>query len=361
MATTADHNTNTGTALASLDDAEFAAEFGLDIGAETDDATATAEIEPEQDETEEDAPEVEGDDTAPEADEGEEAEGEEPEAPVAEEPKKLLTSFTVKDDTGAETEIPSLKLSFKAGGKMQEDLPLDKVVRLAQSGFYAEQMGAERDQLKKELPEIQTRAERLEAALEDQKALNARMLEDEDFFLQAREQYAAVNTPEHRAQRAEAKLRETEQRQQQVRLVEEANGFVQNAVTPILTRLAEEYPTVTVEELYGRLTIETAPLLRNGVIPRQHWNEVTRLLESSVAQYAEAQHARRDGDRVKATQKATKEVTKAQETATKAKRVLAKAMAPAGKGTVKAKPPAIRTAEDAADAVIADIKSMVFG
>lgn len=361
MATTADHNSSIGTSLASLDDDIFAAEFGLDTGVETDDANATAEIEPEQDPTDEDASEAEGDDTAPEADdaapEGEEA----PATEASEEPKKLLTSFVVKDDEGKETAPPSLKLSFKAGGKMQEDVPLDKVVRLAQSGFYAEQMVAERDQLKRQVPEIQSELDRIAVALEDQKALNARLLEDDEFLLNARDQYAAVNTPEHRAQRAEAKLRETEQRQQQHRLVEEANGFVTQTVTPILSRLAEEYPTVTVEELYGRLTIETAPLLRNGVVPRNQWSEVARLLETSVAQYAEAQHVRRDGDRVKATQKATKEVTKAQETATKANRVLAKAMAPAGKGTVKAKPPAIRTAEDAADSVIADIKSMVFG
>lgn len=360
MATTADHNTSSNLAdtIVALPDAEFAKEFGLDIGDATD-ATATDAPTPEQDEQEpqnapdpEPAPEAEpeGDaDPAPDADA-------DPEGDADPEPeKKPLAPFTVTLADGSELdEIPDIRLTFKAGRKVQENVPLDKIVRWAQSGFYAEQAVAERDQLKTLVPEVQAKADELAVALEDQRALNERLLADEEFFLAARDRFAQVNTPEHRAQRLEAQLRQREQRDSEQRLASEANGFITNTVAPILDELAKEYPTVTVEELFGRLTIEAAPLMRNGRIPRAEWNRVKDLLETSVAQYAEAQHARRDGDRVTSQRKATNQVTKAKEEATKAKRTLAKALTPAKTAAAAPSKPArqIRTIEDAADDVV---------
>jgi len=367
MPSTADHNTTPGDVLkiTDMDDAAFAKEFGLDIGGESQmNTTAAEEPETEQD-PEEDAPEASAED-APEAEETEDAEdaepeeGDEPEAPKEE--RKPLTPFTVKV-AGAETEeVPDLKLTFKAGRKVQTDVPLDQVVRWAQSGFHAEQVMAERDQLKQEVPKTQQRVDELLQAYEDQKALNARMLEDENFFLHARDQYAAVNTPEHRLARAEEKLRATEQQQQSQRYSAEAQSFFTNDVYPAMKELAEEYPSVTTDELFGRLSIETSHLLRNGVMPREHWPEFKRLLATTVADYAEAQHVRRAGDRVKVTKQTDAKVTKAKEEATKAKRQLARALTPAPKqGNAPPKARAVKTVDDARDSVIDDVIAAIAG
>lgn len=367
MSTTADHNSTPGViaSISQMDDADFAKEFGLDIGGETDTETVEtatevepeAEAEPEEVEADEET-EAESEDDAEAESESEEAD--EPE--TAPEKPKPLTPFEVRDAEGKEVEAPEIRLTFKAGRKMQEDVPLDQVVRWAQSGFYAEQAVAERDAVKQELPKVQNRLDEIMVALEDQKALNAKLLEDEDFFLRARDQYAQVNTPEHRAARAEQRAQSLEQEKQAARLSNEAATFLTREINPKFAELMEEYPSVSEAELFGRLSIETSHLLRNGVIPRDKWPEVTRLLDTSIAQYAEAQHARRDGDRVKSQKRATQQVTKAKEEATKAKKVIAKALTPAPRNAGGGKTPKpIKTVDDAVSSVMDDVLAGIIG
>lgn len=364
MSTTADHNSTPGViaTISQMDDADFAKEFGLDIGGETDTETVetATEVEPE---AEAEPEEVEADEETEAEPEGDaEAEPEAEEAGAAPEKPKPLTPFEVRDAEGKEVEAPEIRLTFKAGRKMQEDVPLDQVVRWAQSGFYAEQAVAERDAVKQELPKVQSRLDEIMVALEDQKALNAKLLEDEDFFLRARDQYAQVNTPEHRAARAEQRVQAMEQEKQASRLSAEAATFTTQRVIPKLSELVEEYPSVSEAELFGRLSIETSHLLRNGVIPREKWAEVTRILETSVAQYAEAQHARRDGDRVKTQKRATQQVVKAKEEATKAKKVIAKALTPAPRSSGNGKAPKpIKTVDDAVSSVMDDVLAGIIG
>lgn len=359
-----------GDALMQADDATFAAELGLDIGteaADTEDAqprddkgrfaareqaeTAAAEdevIAEAATETEEPAAEV--------------AEGEAPEEPEPEPEKpKPLAPFTVRTPEGEEAEAPDIRLSFKAGGKEHQDVPLDKVVRWAQSGFHVEQVTQEAADLKQRLPQYEQQLNDRALELSDQRALNERLLTDPEFYQRAAEQFARSNTPEQVLARREAALRQQQEEFESQRLQQEAGAFLQNVTLPRVQALHTQYPTVTEKEIVGALMIELAPLQRNGRVPREQWNEAVRLLEGPITEYVAAQHNMRDGVRATAETTAKQQVTKAQEEATKAKRQLARAIAPASSKTAPPKARTATTAEEAADAVTEEVLAAIMG
>lgn len=354
-------------------DAAVNAAMGLDIGTEADtqagqprDAqgrfiadqiAADAAVEPgdpapEADASQEEAPDAESAETST-AEAG---------APAADEKPKPLTQFVVRAEDDTVVEAPPLKFTFKAGGKEHVDVPLDKVVRLAQSGFAVERVMQEADEVRQRLPQIEQEREQVRQALEDQRILNARLLEDEEFFIQAREQYAATNTPEHKLARERQQLAAQREALESRELATEAQTFLANVTAPKIAALREQYPTVTEEEIVTRLMIELAPLQRNGRVPREQWSQVSQLLDTRVREYADAQHAVRDIPRVTAAATATKEVTKAREEATKSKRTLARAIAPGTSRAAVATPPrSIHTLEDAEQSIIDDVTAIIAG
>lgn len=359
-----------GDALMQADDATFAAELGLDIGTE---AADTEDAQPRddkgrfaaRDQAEQAAAEdeviaeaaTETEEPAPEP-----AEGEAPEEPEPEPEKpKPLAPFTVRTPEGEEAEVPDIRLSFKAGGKEHQDVPLDKVVRWAQSGFHVEQVTQEAAELKQRLPQYEQQLNDRALELSDQRALNERLLTDPEFYQRAADQFARSNTPEQVLARREAALRQQQEEFESQRLQQEAGAFLQNVTLPRVQALHEQYPTVTEKEIVGALMIELAPLQRNGRVPREQWNEAVRLLEGPITEYVAAQHNMRDGVRATAETTAKQQVTKAQEEATKAKRQLARAIAPASSKTAPPKARTATTAEEAADAVTEEVLAAIMG
>lgn len=372
MSTTAVQNAGTFGAAAErlidLPDAEFLKEFGIDIG--EGDASDVAETPAEKQEVPQDdkatnAPGTEQTDaegegkTEPEAEAAEgstDTEGEKPvEAPAAE-AKKPLTQFTVLDAEGKETAAPTVGITFKANGKVHENVPLDKVVRLAQSGFYNEQLQAKNEALEETHATFTQKYDDVAAALEDQRLLNVRLLQDDDFLAATRERFAEAQSPQARADRAEAQLRQLNLDRQAETVRAEGQQFFSTDVLPRLNKVIQDNPTITEDELYGKFQRTIAPLLRNGMVPKQAWNKVTAFLNGDLGEWAAQLQEKRSAE--KANPKAQALLTKAQEEATKAKRKLGKALAPgsAVSGTKLAgKPKDIRNTEDAAEDIYANL------
>lgn len=294
----------------------------------------------------EQAEEQKAEDEAPEAEAEPEAE-----APAEEEakpePRKLATQFTAKDSQG-EIDIPDdLMIEFKAHGEVRQ-MPLDKVVRLAQSGFYNEQLQTEVKSSRAEVAEIRNEYAGIKDALERQLAFNRALLENGDeFFLQQREEYQRRNSPEERARRLEQELIRERSQREQILWQQQATSFLQGSLEPKVTSLLAEYPTVTDVEAAGWLAPHLKALEVNGVIPPARYGEVARVLEEDLAPWMAQMHLMRQ-DQAKQTEAArTVQLRKAQAEAAKVKRTLTRAASPAKPaGAVQATPAKRREATD---------------
>lgn len=290
-------------------------------------------------------------------DEAEAESAPEPEVEAAEEappePRKLATQFTAKDREG-EVEIPDdLVIEFKAHGEVRQ-MPLDKVVRLAQSGFYNEQLQTEVKSSRAEVAEIRNEYAGLKDALERQLAFNRALLENGDeFFLQQREEYQRRNSPEERARRLEQELIRERSQREQILWQQQATSFLQTNLEPKVSTLLAEYPTVTDVEAAGWLAPHLKALEVNGVIPPARYGEVARVLEEDLAPWMAQMHLMRQ-DQAKQTEATrTVQLRRAQAEAAKAKRTLTKVASPAkapgavtGRpGTSKATPDKLSAAE----------------
>lgn len=295
---------------------------------------------------------------APEEEASEEELDEAVEAEPAEAPKeerKLATQFRALDQEG-EIEVPAeLEIEFKAHGELRR-MPLDKVVRLAQSGFYNEQLQQEVKGSRAEVQEIRNAYAEMQQTLERQLAFNRALLENGDeFFLQQREQYARQNSPEERARRLEAELiREREVRQREQWAVQ-AQSFLQGDLEPKVTSLLAQYPSVTDVEAAGWLAPHLKALEVNGVIPPARYGEVARVLEQDLAHWMAEMHFQRSESVKQQDSKRSLQLRRAQTEAAKAKRVLTKATAPAQRpgassGSRPSNDKAVREKLSAADA-----------
>lgn len=356
-ASTADQNrgvTGDVATILNMDDADFAREFGLTSGADSPPEPA-ADVADQATTTDEPAeePEVEA---APDAEADTEADtvapAEEAEATPEDAPKVPLTAFSLLGKDGKPVaETPELLFSFKANGKMQERVPLDKVVRLAQSGFHNEQLTQETDRLRAELPVLQRQAEEMAQRLADQQALAVRLLEDEEFLARARDQYSEAASPENRAARAEARVARVEEERRLEVLQRDGMQFIQSQVGPRLEALLQEFSTVPSEEAYGKFVLLLSPLQRGGVVPKRDWSRVVEIVDNEIAPWMSKLHEHRAATTVKTEIKQQAKVTKAQEEATKAKRQLARAMSPSAKSGAKLGAPKSKAPRDTNEAM----------
>lgn len=284
-------------------------------------------------------------------DETPEPEGEAPvaedaadEAPVAEEaptpePRAKATQFTAEDAEG-EVEVPDdLMISFKAHGETRK-MPLDKVVRLAQSGFYNEQLQSEVKSSRTRVAEVEGEFSQVRDALERQVAFNKALMENGDeFFLQQRETYLQQNSPEQRARRLEAQLHRERGERERMQWATQAQSFLQGDLEPKVGALLAEYSSVTDVEAAGWLAPHLKALEVNGVIPPQRYAEVRRVLEGDLAEWMSQMHFQRTETTKQAEAKRTVQLRRAQADAAKAKRELTKVASPArAPGAVTAPP-----------------------
>lgn len=298
-------------------------------------------------------------------------------APAADAPP-LATSFGVFDKQG-ELEIPrDLEISFKAGGKDLK-LPLDRVVRMAQSAPQAEQYR----QAAEELPQVREHAQRIEQSnaqlqqeLQQNNAIYERILQDPDLYVQAVQAWQQQNSPEQRAKRAESDLAALRQQheaattQTQVqRQSAEAFQYAATRIDPAVQNVMKQYPTLDSEEVMDRFYRLTAPLIEarpdgNGTwVPPHKLPQVEQLVKSEMTEWANALHTKRSTASQAASAATAAQVTEAQTQTQLAKRQLARAAAPAltpaAPDVPRAKP--IKSSGDAMEAALEKVRQQVRG
>lgn len=287
-----------------------------------------------------------------------------------------ITPFAVFDAEG-EVEIPAITLTFTAGKKEYAQVPLDKVVRMAQAAPLAEQYRVEAERvpvLEQTLQEREQAIRQREADIAQNNALYEKLLTNPDLYVQAVEAYQQLQSPEARAQRAEREaqtLREQQREYEQQRTAQQslatAMQVAEQRIAPAIAALQQQYASVIEpEDFADRFHTLTADLLEAGPhgrpwVPPTKLPEVERRIQTDLTQWAETRAAKRRQSQSAATAQVTEQVTKAQQDAQAAKRQLARVTAPARTAVAadvpREKP--IRTAQDAVEASLEKVRRMV--
>jgi hypothetical protein len=349
----------TASAIVNSDDATFSKMFGFDSDSRADEGTIEDETEPTAGSEEAATLRDERGRFVRRDDDGEDAPDDGDDAPVEEAPRRNpLAQFKAYDRDG-ELDVPmDLEIEFKADGEVRK-LPLDKIIRHAQNGVYNERLVNEVQQARETLPQIQQQMQAMQENLHAQVALNARLLQDEEYFLTSRERFLQEQTPEVQLQRMRQHLHQQQEMQRQNEDARQSVDFVDRGLTPRMEQILEQYPEVSWEEAFGRFSLVVAPLMQAGRVPAHRFNEVMHLLDNDIGPWVaqRAEGRRTTSTRVK--QERDSELRRAAETATKAKRTLARALSPvAGRlAPDKARAKPVTTADEGMDALLASIAS----
>lgn len=249
--------------------------------------------------------------------------------------KTQVAEFGVKVSDGTPvTEFPEMLFSFKAGGKQYTDVPLDKVVRFAQSGVYNQQREADFTQFRQERETMGRQVRELQQTVEQWAQFYERTLVDDEFRNAARAQYAQENSPEAQLRRREYEIQQERQQMDQQRVYDQAAGYINTRIGPTVEAIQTANPHVTPQEVLGQFSMLTSPMLVNGVLPPDRLYDVMAIVEHELRPWAEQVHGSREAQHAQSAEKERRKVTKAQIEEMKAKRALARATSPAGAASV---------------------------
>lgn len=277
---------------------------------------------------------------------------------------KLATDFTLSDAEG-EVEIPALMVEYKANGKVRKDR-LDQVVKLAQFGVYNEEREQKVRQVEQQTVQLQQERDELSRLIEEREAQLERILSDEDFFLSVRDAYAAENSPEKRAERAEREVQQMKVQSQLADISRQGQVFYEGEVRPALDLIAQALPTVSPAELEERMAYAMqlhAQVGPNGqpYLPASQFDAARQYIVNDLAMWAQMMHARRSEPATSPQlEQAQAAVAKAQVEAQKAKRAVGQATKPVGRASsAPAKPKVTKpaTIDDAVDSAMSEILS----
>jgi hypothetical protein len=377
--TTADQTSSEANALINQDDSAFAQEFGLTdfikapepAPAPDPESVGDAVEEAIEEATPREQPRDEQGRFAKTEAEGEQslAEGEQPAAepgteaePEPEPLRPLATEFVIRAKDGSEIPVGQLvdhEIEYKADGKVYKE-PLDKIVRLAQTGRYNQRLHDELTELRTNDSEKTGRLSQTEAMVEQLRAEMIRQLTDDDYLYQRREEYARLSSPESEVERLRRELTNIKQSQAQASRVQAFQSFAESQLDPALQGLMKQYPSVTEDELLGRFYRIVTPFKRGGEVPPEMFDRVIQAVEGEIGPWMAHLHETRSATSAGADTKKQVELTKAREAATKAKNQLSRLQKPAvglpgTRTTPKSKP--IVSADDAMDDIIADVAS----
>lgn len=264
------------------------------------------------------------------------------EAQPAEPVKPPLTKFQAFDAKG-EIEPPSdLLLSMKIDGKMEEKVPLEKVVH----GYQQSKYNA------RQVQELSTANQNGDAAYQQalktiadyEQGISQMFADDSDsLYVRAKALHRQSNSPE---KIAEAAQNEAYQLRQQMQFQVEAGQvaqFITGTIGPVLSDMVAEYPSVTHDDIMGRIALGIKPFEVNGRVPPANLPKVLHWVNTEVADWAATAHASRSEASKKASQSLDKEraVTQAKQ------RQMGKALAPVGAAAAAPpKTPPIKRASD---------------
>lgn len=245
-----------------------------------------------------------------------------PETPIL--TRQPEVQFTVKDPHG-EVEIPDLTFVFTAKGETRE-VPIDRVIRLAQMGFTNEQREQQVLASKQFVVEAESKMTEAAQRIQEYEHYYQQMFNDPQLYEEARVAWLQQNSPEQRAARAETELHRTRVAQAEQQEINQIGSFVTQTLTPTVSRLLQEHPSVNENELIGQYTRLTAPLLVRGRVPANRLPEVNRIVREDLTHWVQATHL----ERASAQAKRNEEVAKSTALMANAKRQVARVTAPQG-------------------------------
>lgn len=285
-----------------------------------------------------------------------------------------ITKFAAMQ-AGEEVEVPAdLTFSFQANGKEYKDLPIDRVIRMAQSAgnnetLREQAMEAEAGRLAAEETVAQAQQE-LQDRLSEADAIISRLLSDDDYRDRARDRYARTLSPEARTERAEAELARLRASQQQQQTAATARSIATEHIAPAMEALLTRHPTVSVDELLGKFSLMTRHLIVNGVIPPQRIADVAKVFRDKLVPWVQQTHEHRSVTAAQHKAATDKAVQDAQTKATLAKRQLARLTKPSASGalvtpgaaaTPAPKPAVIESADDAVADIVRGVAANIRG
>jgi len=246
-------------------------------------------------------------------------------------------------------EVPDLKIKFTADGKERE-ANVDQLVRLAKMGYYNERRENEVALTKQTMGQAQQEIRGYQEALQERDTLIERYLADPNFREVATQEYQRLNSPQARLERLEQERVEQQQAQVAQQRTALATGYIEQTITPKVESVAKQFPSVTNEEIIGRITLLTSDLTVGGVVPPEYLPEVERRIDTDLRPWAEQRHTDRVGSQTVAERRARVQVDAAKVEAAMAKRQLARAVSPTKVGAVAPSgpgtPPKPKSAED---------------
>lgn len=312
-------------------------------------------------------------------------EGEETPAPSAEAEAQAEASSDTDGDTAAETPVvpdlpladrepivpltvqvagaeikglPDMTITYTTpGGKTRTD-PLDKVVRLAADGIYSEQREQRFRSIEQQALQAQQELEAYKQELAQQNAYLEQLMADESRYLNEKDVWDRMNTPEMRLQREREQLEAQRQQMEMQRIANTGEQYFTQTLTPALDMIAAAVPAVEPEELVAKVTLYVKQLEgRKGYLTPDQYGYVNQFLIEEVAPWAQSLNESRQekwGRRsAPAASAPTPADTRAASVQTqKAKATVAKAMKPVGRGAAPA--PKSRPAPTNVDDIMED-------
>lgn len=311
------------------------------------------------------APAIEDTPDEPDADVDPEADVDAPDA-KPEGTKTTPAFFSLRTGDGEEVEHdPDVQITYKVNGKEVSET-LDQVVRKAAGRGGQE---AKTTEEMRELRDYRERAEttipRVKELIDKQRSEIQRLIEDDEYRTQRREEWAEENTPAKQLERERQARIAAEKRLEERDESEHGTRFLNDEVSPALEGLVQRYPHVDSEVIVDRFASLCRHLMgADGRVKRSAYPEVRRIITEQLEPWAKSRHEKVAGVIGAATSSAKasadKQVNAAQVKATLARRTLTRPLkgAPvrAGAPTAGAAPartnggkPKARTVDDSLD------------
>jgi hypothetical protein len=278
---------------------------------------------------------------------------------------KLAAEFTLFDAEG-ELEIPDIMVSYKANGQVRKDR-LDQIVRLAQWGVTNHDRYEKTKSLEENAQAAAHERDELAQMLAERESQLVRLLQEDEYYYNARDAYESENSPENRAERAEQRVRDMQISQEMTLINNEGSKFWESELEPAIGMIANALPTVTADELAERCVIGIQPFMElapNGqpYIPANKFEMVRGYILEDLAYWAKIKHEQRS-ESSKSTvdaKTALQKLEKARVEAQKAKRLVGQKTKPVGRAE-KSGPPRKRgnpaTLDDALDSALDSVLS----
>ncbi len=287
--------------------------------------------------------------------------------PLAE--REPMVPLTVQV-AGAEVKgLPDMTITYTTpGGKTRTD-PLDKVVRLAADGIYSEQREQRFRSIEQQALAAQQELETYKQELAQQNAYLEQLMTDENRYLNEKDVWDRMNTPEMRLQREREQLENQRQHMELQRIASSGEQYFTQTLTPALDLIASAVPTVEPEELVAKVTLYVKQLEgRKGYLTPDQYNYVSQYLIEEVAPWAQSLNEARNEKWGRRSAPAAAPQATAPDKATavqtqKAKATVAKAMKPAGRGAAPAPKsrPAPTNVDDIMDEAVQSAIDAVLG